>query len=228
MEHYKIILRSRGDFRVSDYTSNHIVQCIVKAASLPEEAQEQDTICINYQQNTMVISTPIEEHADKYKKIVCIRTNTQEYEASAYEAAPDNASKEVFRGIGLEDSGQEIRSRPPLPRTVWLLHVRRRFSPEGRCRLSRAALGLAKREEGLKPQPDVHVGKRQHALRSLDVTSRPIEREGAHPNDARVAAAMLTTKRVERRTQSTQLHGLACTPREESFRKSRWFAVVTS
>ncbi|KAH7949292.1 hypothetical protein HPB49_007301 [Dermacentor silvarum] len=81
----------------------------VKADNLPEEAQEQDTICINYQQNITVTITPIEEHTDKYKKIVCISTNTQECEAGAYESAPDNASKGVIRGMGREASAQDIQ-----------------------------------------------------------------------------------------------------------------------
>ncbi|KAH7979836.1 hypothetical protein HPB49_011534 [Dermacentor silvarum] len=114
-EDCKIILKPGGGFRVSNYTSTHIVQSVVKAASLSEEAQEQDTICINYQQNIIVISTPIEEHADKYK-IVCIRMNTQEYEVSAYEATPDNTFKGVIRGIGLEYSTQDIVRKVITPR----------------------------------------------------------------------------------------------------------------
>ncbi|KAH8038154.1 hypothetical protein HPB51_023974 [Rhipicephalus microplus] len=67
-------------------------------------------LCRNLQQNIIVVSTPIEAHADKYQFLAHITFGKKMYETSAYEVAPDYTSKGVIHGIPLEDSAHDISS----------------------------------------------------------------------------------------------------------------------
>ncbi|KAH7968156.1 hypothetical protein HPB52_006377 [Rhipicephalus sanguineus] len=115
-EDYKIIVRPREGLRVSDHGAARIANSVYQAADIPREAREQDTICPNYQQNIIVVSNPVEEHANRYQRIACIKLGTQEFEASAYEAAPENTSKGVIRGIPLDDTALDITANVITPR----------------------------------------------------------------------------------------------------------------
>ncbi|KAL1474241.1 hypothetical protein MTO96_038136 [Rhipicephalus appendiculatus] len=90
---YKIIIRPRGGLRVADHGAARLATSIYDAAEIPREAQDEDTICPNFQQNIIVVSTPIEAHANRYQKISRIVVGKQTYVTSAYEAAPDCTSK---------------------------------------------------------------------------------------------------------------------------------------
>ncbi|KAH7939720.1 hypothetical protein HPB52_016398 [Rhipicephalus sanguineus] len=105
---YKIIIRPRGGLRVADHGAARLATSIYHAAEIPRETQDEDTICLNSQQNIIVVSTPIEAHADKYQKISRITIGNQTYDTSAYEAAPDFTSKGVIRDIPLEDTARDI------------------------------------------------------------------------------------------------------------------------
>ncbi|KAH7943986.1 hypothetical protein HPB52_014150 [Rhipicephalus sanguineus] len=122
---YKIIVRPRGGLRVSDHGAARIANSVYQAADIPREAREQDTICPNYQQNIIVVSTPVEEHANRYQRIACIKLGTQEFEASAYEAAPENTSKGVIRGIPLDDTARDITANVITPRNPTALVAKR-------------------------------------------------------------------------------------------------------
>ncbi|KAH7968048.1 hypothetical protein HPB52_005533 [Rhipicephalus sanguineus] len=124
-EDYKIIVRPRGGLRVSDHGAARIANSVYQAADIPREAREQDTICPNYQQNIIVVSTPVEEHANRYQRIACIKLGTQEFEASAYEAAPENTSKGVIRGIPLDDTARDITANVITPRNPTALVAKR-------------------------------------------------------------------------------------------------------
>ncbi|KAH7945078.1 hypothetical protein HPB49_006169 [Dermacentor silvarum] len=101
---YKIIIRPRGGLRVADHGAARLATSIYHAAEIQREAQDEDTICTNFQQNIIVVSTPIEAHADKYQKISRIKIGNQAFETSAYESAPDCTSKGVIR--------ETLRKRP--------------------------------------------------------------------------------------------------------------------
>ncbi|KAH6940692.1 hypothetical protein HPB50_005086 [Hyalomma asiaticum] len=105
---YKIIIRPKGGLRVAEHGAARLATSIYHAAKIPREAQDEDTICPNFQQNIIVVSTPTEAHADKYQKIASIKIGNQTFETNAYEAAPDCTSKGVIRGIPLEDTARDI------------------------------------------------------------------------------------------------------------------------
>ncbi|KAH7944963.1 hypothetical protein HPB49_002859 [Dermacentor silvarum] len=114
---YKIIIRPRGGLRVTDHGAARLATSIYHAAEIPREAQD-DAICTNFKQNIIVVSTPIEAHADKYQKISRINIGNQAFETSAYEAATDCKSKGVIRGIPLEDTARNITANVITPRNI--------------------------------------------------------------------------------------------------------------
>ncbi|KAH7940225.1 hypothetical protein HPB52_022502 [Rhipicephalus sanguineus] len=126
-EDYKIIVRPRGGLRVSDHGAARIPNSVYQAADIhiPREAREQDTICPNYQQNIIVVSTPVEEHANRYQRMACIKIGTQVFDASAYEAAPEDTSNGVIRGIPLDDTTRDITANVITPRNPTALVAKR-------------------------------------------------------------------------------------------------------
>ncbi|KAH7977390.1 hypothetical protein HPB49_001183 [Dermacentor silvarum] len=109
----KIIIRPRGSLRRPVFTTP------------PRETQDEDTICTNFQQNIIVVSTPIEAHADKYQNIYRINIGNQAFETSAYEATPDCTSKGVIRGIPLEDTARDITANVIAPRNPTAIAAKR-------------------------------------------------------------------------------------------------------
>ncbi|KAL1482030.1 hypothetical protein MTO96_034053 [Rhipicephalus appendiculatus] len=122
---YKIIIRPRGGLRVAECGAVRLATSIYQAAAIPTEAQDEDMVCPNLQQNIIVVSTPIEAHADKYQRITRIKVGKDTYETSAYEAAPDYTSKGVIRGIPLEDTARDITANVVTPRNPTALAAKR-------------------------------------------------------------------------------------------------------
>ncbi|KAH7955969.1 hypothetical protein HPB52_005302 [Rhipicephalus sanguineus] len=75
---------------------------------MPLEESQGHTICPNVQQNIIVISIPHPHNADRYEGLKSIHVNGITHKVNAYEAAPDNTTKGVIRGIPLTDTAQEI------------------------------------------------------------------------------------------------------------------------
>lgn len=62
----------------------------------------------NIAQNILVISTPSWERMLRYEVMKRIAIGDKEYETYAYRAAPEDTSRGVIRGVGLEDSADDI------------------------------------------------------------------------------------------------------------------------
>ncbi|XP_040358850.1 uncharacterized protein LOC121047576 [Ixodes scapularis] len=104
----KIIVRPKGALNIPKVGSPTVTAAIFQATQLSPEESQDDTICPNVQQNIVVISTPRPHNADRYVRMKSIHVNGVTHEVNAYEAAPDNTTKGVIRGIPLTDSAQEI------------------------------------------------------------------------------------------------------------------------
>lgn len=124
-EDYKVIVRPRGGLSVSEHRQARIYCCLRNAAGVGREAAEEDSICINYKQNIVVVSTPSEERARKYGAITKIKVGEREHEASAYRAAPENTSKGLIRGISQEESSEDILHSLVTARNPSILHAKR-------------------------------------------------------------------------------------------------------
>ncbi|KAH7965624.1 hypothetical protein HPB49_009048 [Dermacentor silvarum] len=107
-EDYKIIMRPRGGFKVTNYGLDRLGCCVRNAAGIPRGESEGDIVCVNYKQNILVVSTPSDDHAAKYRHITSLKIGNEEFDTSAYEAAPENTSKGIIRGISLEESPKDI------------------------------------------------------------------------------------------------------------------------
>ncbi|KAH7986788.1 hypothetical protein HPB49_025724 [Dermacentor silvarum] len=102
-EDYKVIVRPRGGLNVSEHRQARIYCFLRNAAGVSREAAEEDSICINYNQNIIVVSTPSEERARRYGAIKKIHVGELEHEANAYRAAPENTPKGLIKGISEEE-----------------------------------------------------------------------------------------------------------------------------
>ncbi|KAH9383666.1 hypothetical protein HPB48_025418 [Haemaphysalis longicornis] len=108
-EDTKIIVRPRGGLRVSDVTRVELSRALTAAAQIPAIESRKDVVCLNAQQNIMVVSTSKRENADRYAAVERIDVRGTTHEVSTYEAAPHGTVKGVIRDIPLEDTPQEIQ-----------------------------------------------------------------------------------------------------------------------
>ncbi|KAH7950902.1 hypothetical protein HPB52_003085 [Rhipicephalus sanguineus] len=90
---YKIIVRPRDGFKVTDYGINRLECCVANPAEIPRKESEEDMVCANYKQNILVVSTASEERAEKYRYIARLRISDKEFEANPFESAPEDTSK---------------------------------------------------------------------------------------------------------------------------------------
>ncbi|KAM7294301.1 hypothetical protein ISCGN_023809 [Ixodes scapularis] len=122
---YRVVVRPRGGFNVSDHKTDRIYCCLRSAAEIGREAAEEDSICLNVRQNVVVLSTPSEDRAYKYGAITKLRIGEREYEASAYRAAPENTSKGLVRGISKDETPADIVRSLVTKRNPSVLHAKR-------------------------------------------------------------------------------------------------------
>ncbi|KAL1470610.1 hypothetical protein MTO96_004561 [Rhipicephalus appendiculatus] len=104
---------------------DRIYCCLRNAAGVGREAAQEDSMFINNTQNILVISTPSEDGARRYGAITRLRIGKQEFETSAYRAAPNNTSKGLIRGVSKEESPDDILSNLVTSRNPALLHAKR-------------------------------------------------------------------------------------------------------
>lgn len=124
-EDYKIIMRPRGGFKVTNYGLDRLGCCVRNAAGIPRGESEGDIVCVNYKQNILVVSTPSDDRAAKYRHITSLKIGNQEFDTSAYEAAPENTSKGIIRGISLEESPKDIWENLVRPQNPGVLMAKR-------------------------------------------------------------------------------------------------------
>lgn len=105
----KIVLRPRGGLHVSEVTRVELSRAIAAAAQIPANEASEDVVCLNLQQNIVVVSTSKREDGDRYAAVGRIDIRGTAHEVSTYEAAPHGTVKGVIRGIPLEDTAQEIQ-----------------------------------------------------------------------------------------------------------------------
>lgn len=110
-EETKIVVRPRGGIHVAKTGVVDVMAAIHVAAGITEEAGKEDTMCINAQQNIVVISTPKEENARRYEGIQGIVVSGNQHEVSAYRTTPHDTVKGVIRGIPLSETPRDIDAR---------------------------------------------------------------------------------------------------------------------
>ncbi|KAL1446321.1 hypothetical protein MTO96_028857 [Rhipicephalus appendiculatus] len=124
-EDYQIIVRPHDGFKVSDYGINRQECCVASTVEIPRKESKEDTICANYKQNILVVSTSSQEHAEKYGTIARLRIGDKEFEANAYESALEDTSKGVIRGVTHQVSPRETVGMLVTPRNPTVLMAKR-------------------------------------------------------------------------------------------------------
>ncbi|XP_070377510.1 uncharacterized protein [Dermacentor albipictus] len=122
---FKIIIRPKGGLKIGELGAARVASCVYQAAGIPGEHREDDTVCLNVQQNIIVVTTPSEANADRYQRVERLVVNGQAYETNAYESAPDLTSKGVIRGIPLEDSPRDITAQVVTPKNPTAIAAKR-------------------------------------------------------------------------------------------------------
>lgn len=64
-----------------------------EAVGLTASERADDILCPNRVQNILVISTPSESNAQRYRRMQALTFGRTEYEVSAYQAPPDESCK---------------------------------------------------------------------------------------------------------------------------------------
>lgn len=109
-EDIKIVIRVRGGLNISKIGPTVVADAINTAACIEGSKREADTICPNYQQNIVVVSTPEEENATKYVRIKNILVAGRLHEVAAYRTTPHATCKGVIRDVARCD-GPEVLQR---------------------------------------------------------------------------------------------------------------------
>lgn len=122
---YRIIVRPRGGFNGAEYKIDRIYCCLRNAAGIGREAAREDSICLNVKQNVVVLSTPSADRAKRYGAISKLCIGNREFEANAYQAAPENTSKGLIRNISKDESPEDIVNNLVTQRNPGVLHAKR-------------------------------------------------------------------------------------------------------
>ncbi|KAH6926456.1 hypothetical protein HPB50_018716 [Hyalomma asiaticum] len=110
----KVVIRPKGGLNISKIGGPAIAAAIFQATGIPEEERAADTICLNVQQNIIVVSTPSASNLHKYLRMKGFHVCGHMYEVNFYEAAPSLTTK----GVGLFLLGQ-LRVCTKRGRPVW-------------------------------------------------------------------------------------------------------------
>ncbi|KAH9361397.1 hypothetical protein HPB48_003929 [Haemaphysalis longicornis] len=98
---HRVIVRPRCGFAMGRLDLLEFVAAMATSACIPLEATLEDTVCPNFGQNIIVISTPSQDRAGKYDKVREITIQGNKHEIYAYRAAPDNTTKGIIYNIPL-------------------------------------------------------------------------------------------------------------------------------
>lgn len=124
-EDIKIVVRPKGALDIPKVGSPTVTAAIFQAARINQEEGREDTVCPNTQQNIVIISTPRRANADRYVRMKQIEIHGTGYDVNTYEAAPNNTTKGVIRGIPLADEPKEIDENIINPRNPLALAAKR-------------------------------------------------------------------------------------------------------
>ncbi|KAK8774504.1 hypothetical protein V5799_010960, partial [Amblyomma americanum] len=120
----KVIVRIRGGLNIAKIGAATVADAITAAACIDEVKREADTICPNYQQNIVVVSTPEEEIAMYVRiKELCIAGDTRA--AAAYSAAPHETCKGIIRNVPLSEVPEALSRNIVNPRNPLALAAKR-------------------------------------------------------------------------------------------------------
>ncbi|KAK8774895.1 hypothetical protein V5799_010572 [Amblyomma americanum] len=121
----EVIVMIRGGLNIAKIGAAAVADAITVVGCIDEVKREADTICPNYQQNIVVVSTPEEENATKYVRIkeLCIAGDM--HAAAAYRAAPHETCKGIIRNVPLSEGPEALSRKIVNPRNPLALAAKR-------------------------------------------------------------------------------------------------------
>lgn len=108
---FKIIIRPRGALNLANLETIHLSRAIAEKTRQHTRDRPNSTtfqVRMDRIQNIAIASTPSEDLARHIRDIPTLRFGDNEYEVTAYIAAPDDSARGVVRGIPPETTGQEL------------------------------------------------------------------------------------------------------------------------
>ncbi|KAK8770034.1 hypothetical protein V5799_013501 [Amblyomma americanum] len=124
-EEIKIVVRPKGGLDIVKVGAPTVTAAIFVATDITGDESAEDTVFPNSHQNIVVVSTPKRANADRYAELREIHTRWKLHEVNAYEAAPDNTTKGVIRGIPIEDGPRALDKNIVNPRNPLALAGKR-------------------------------------------------------------------------------------------------------
>ncbi|KAH7970747.1 hypothetical protein HPB49_015018 [Dermacentor silvarum] len=110
-EDAKIIVRPMGGLNISKVGPIVVAEATWNAVGIDPVKRDSDTMCPNFQQNIMVVSTPCRENATRYVRVECIAVGVNRSKSPAFAKGerqlPDIADRSGARGSS--------RTRNPSP-----------------------------------------------------------------------------------------------------------------
>ncbi|KAH7961300.1 hypothetical protein HPB52_007074 [Rhipicephalus sanguineus] len=94
---YKVILRVRGGVNCASIHPVSLRDIVIKSTGLSAAAASLDRLRANEINNTIIISTPCMDRADRYLKIATLTIMGKSYEVSTHVADPENSCKGIIK-----------------------------------------------------------------------------------------------------------------------------------
>ncbi|KAH7946001.1 hypothetical protein HPB49_018829 [Dermacentor silvarum] len=109
-DHRRIVIRPRDGLDLRKAGHCKVAEAIMAAAKITYDAAGEDVVCPNVTQNIVVVSTPLEKHAQHYVCIKQIKVGEKVYNVNAYYSAGDGYCKGVIRNMDREITEKELNT----------------------------------------------------------------------------------------------------------------------
>ncbi|KAH7980179.1 hypothetical protein HPB49_013666 [Dermacentor silvarum] len=106
----RIVIRPRDGLDLRKAGHCKVSEAIMAAAKITYDAAVEDVVCPNVTQNIVVVSTPLEKHAQNYVCIKQIKVGEKVYSVNTYYSAGDGYCKGVFRNVDREITEKELNT----------------------------------------------------------------------------------------------------------------------
>ncbi|KAH7948770.1 hypothetical protein HPB49_002140 [Dermacentor silvarum] len=127
---YKIILRVHGGVNCANIHPVSLRDIVIKSTGLSAAATSLDRLRANEINNTIIISTPCMDRADRYLKIATLTIMDKSYEVSTHVADPKNSCRGIIKlPASLVEGNVLVKLRDSNP-TIKILAARRMGSTD--------------------------------------------------------------------------------------------------
>ncbi|KAH7949856.1 hypothetical protein HPB49_016289 [Dermacentor silvarum] len=109
-DHRRIVIRPRDGLDLRKAGHCKVAEAIMAAAKITYDAAGVDVVCPNVTQNIVVVSTPLEKHAQNYVCIKQIKVGEKVYNVNAYYSTGDGYCKGVIRNVDREITEKELNT----------------------------------------------------------------------------------------------------------------------